>query len=400
MKMQYIKITMLMVGFSLAINANALTTQEIVNRALPSVVAILPYNDNTKKSFEATGWFISNNRIVTNSHVITGDYTGVNIINVATGQKYTVDHVSYNNVATDVAVITVIESNSTYLGLSMLGMVPAKGTDVVIIGNPKEQYGKVTEGILGGTTNSAPDKNESGTMVMATVIGGNSGSPVLDPNGDVVGMIWGSTDKVNGGNGLAVNIQTLTLANLDSVDLNLGRIVGNAPAPSSPTETKAEDSLVVPKTFGSTRQGNTYTFTRVLDQDGIVAVALPVVAYIQRSMKGEVYAGCFFQTIHEFFDKKDITYAEAKAIDDAYNQKWVKRSIKIDYEGIIVEQVNWSGNPTYMVSVPIAWNVTDKHGKTRTGSGWTTAYVRPGKYADDSGKLGYFIGSIWMVANK
>jgi hypothetical protein len=49
------------------ISAYALTTQEIVNQSLPSVVAIIVTNANTKESFEGTGWFITSNRIVTNT---------------------------------------------------------------------------------------------------------------------------------------------------------------------------------------------------------------------------------------------------------------------------------------------------------------------------------------------
>jgi S1-C subfamily serine protease len=73
----------------------------------------MPYNTRTKNAYEATGWFITSNRIVTNSHVISVTFDKMDIINVATGQKYTVDHVAYNNAATDIAVLVVNESNNT-----------------------------------------------------------------------------------------------------------------------------------------------------------------------------------------------------------------------------------------------------------------------------------------------
>ena len=77
---------------------HALTTQEVVNQALPSVVAIEHTNPDGTGG-EATGWFITSNRIVTNHHVI--EYlrtTGITrIVNVATGQEFTVDHIAYDN---------------------------------------------------------------------------------------------------------------------------------------------------------------------------------------------------------------------------------------------------------------------------------------------------------------
>jgi S1-C subfamily serine protease len=106
--------------------ADAMSRAEIVNRAKPSVVAIMPINSATKDSWEGTGWFVSGNRIVTNSHVISSEtYDSLKIVNIATGKEYTVNHVAYNNTATDIAVLVVNETNSTYLGLSSLR--PDKG---------------------------------------------------------------------------------------------------------------------------------------------------------------------------------------------------------------------------------------------------------------------------------
>jgi S1-C subfamily serine protease len=393
--MNFIKRSILMVSFVLAVNANALTTQEIVNQSLTSIVTIVISNSKTNERWEGTGWFIAANRIVTNSHVAASKetYDEMQIINVATGQKYSIDHLSYNNVLTDVAVITVNESNPSHLNLSTRSTSPAPGIPVIIIGNPGEQYGRVIEGMLGETVNSIPDKHESGMLVIAPIIGGSSGSPVIDPNGEVVGMIWGASDDHT--KGLAVNIQTLTLAQLDSI--NVTTVVTNAPSPSfSPSQEVTNEyvGLPTPKNFGATRQGKTYTFTMVTDKDAYIAIAGPVVVYIQKSLEGANCAGLFMMKLGRFYDQNNITYIQAKAIDDAYNVKWVKRSIKIDYANVTVERVNWDGDTTYMVGIPITWRVTDKHGKTRTGSGHTIAYVQPSHH-HGTNEPAYFIASIW-----
>ena len=392
---------------------NALETQEIVNKALPSVVAMMPYNETTKVAFTGTGWFISSNRIVTNSHVVTGDFTGISIINVATGQKYTVDHVSYNNVATDVAIVTVVEANSTHLDISVLN--PAVGMNVVIVGNPDEQYGKVFYGKLGGTNNGPPDKQYSGTLVEAPIIAGSSGSPVLDTNGDVIAMIWGSADPKKGGEGYAVNLQTLTLANLATVDLHLGKVgplIQAAPivVPKSHEEfvalvNKAFDDtdefagLVVPTKFGETVQGKDVSFTAVEDGPAFKAIATPVVLYMQESLKGTDCAGLFFQRLLSFYGEENITYPEVKAKDDAYNQKWVCRSIKIDYANVTVLKINWDGPTRYLVCVPFSFKMTDKKGKVRSGSSVTAAYVQPSRHTGDNSP-DYFIARIGDAGKK
>ena len=94
-------------------SVHALTTQEIVNKSLPSIVAIIETNSVTGDRWEGTGWFVSTDRIVTNSYVMDDQkYDHIEFINVATGEKYMPKGLSYDNSATDIAIITIDESRS------------------------------------------------------------------------------------------------------------------------------------------------------------------------------------------------------------------------------------------------------------------------------------------------
>jgi hypothetical protein len=61
------------------------------------------------------------------------------------------------------------------------------------------------------------DKETNAIYLDAGLQAGDSGSPVLDSNGDVLGMVWGANSKKNG-EGAAVRVQTLKLAAVDVVD--------------------------------------------------------------------------------------------------------------------------------------------------------------------------------------
>jgi S1-C subfamily serine protease len=154
-------------------SVHALTTQEIVDKSLPSIVAIIETNSATGDRWEGTGWFVSTDRIVTNSHVMDDQkYDHIEFINVATGEKYMPKGLSYDNSATDIAIITIDESTPNHLLLSSLE--PKEGMGVVMIGNPKEEYGKVTLGTLGLTVNVGFGKRYNGTIINGEIHGGAS----------------------------------------------------------------------------------------------------------------------------------------------------------------------------------------------------------------------------------
>ena len=144
-----------------------LSTQEIINQSKESIVVITQRNSKTGERWYGTGWFVTENRIVTNSHIATPQ-TGVDqfeIVNIATGRHYVVDHLAYNNSATDIAVIVMEESNPTHLNLSTYSV--SEGQSLVIIGNPEGEFGKVWEGSAGKIINYGFDKHENYMIVNA-----------------------------------------------------------------------------------------------------------------------------------------------------------------------------------------------------------------------------------------
>jgi hypothetical protein len=168
--------------------AVAFTTAEIVAKAKPAVVAIEEIDTINNLTSQGTGWFCGDGRtVVTNAHILKGTYNVLKVFNVATGKEYTIDHVNYFNPKDDVAALTVREENDAFLAIS--NIAPVEGSTVTVIGNPKGLYGTVTTGIV-SALRSDP-KAGSIMQISAPVSHGSSGSPVLNDNGQVTGMVWG-----------------------------------------------------------------------------------------------------------------------------------------------------------------------------------------------------------------
>jgi S1-C subfamily serine protease len=94
-----------------------LSTEEIVARSKFSVVAIIEEDTASGQYWKGTGWFITGNRIVTNEHVVNNPqpFDRFRIINLATKEEYTVDHLASADEATDVAVIVINGWNTSHL---------------------------------------------------------------------------------------------------------------------------------------------------------------------------------------------------------------------------------------------------------------------------------------------
>jgi S1-C subfamily serine protease len=215
--------------------AVALTTPEIVAKAKPTVVAIERIDTINGEAFQGTGWFYGDGKtVVTNAHILKGTYNLLKVYSVATGKEYTVDHVNYLNPKDDVAALTVRQENRSFLAIS--DIAPIEGSNVTVIGNPKEHYGTVTTGIVSALRGNP--KAGSVMQISAPVSHGSSGSPVLNDNGEVIGMIWGG-DPQNDAHDLNYAVpQEILKSDLFGISaLNIGGPLAFATPPSTQTVT-------------------------------------------------------------------------------------------------------------------------------------------------------------------
>ncbi len=138
-----------------------------------------------------SGFFISSQLVMTNHHVVKGQkFIKVRLV---TGREI-IGEVVRSHLQRDVALVQVEDSGYRPLAIRM---EPVKITeDVFAIGTPqsRELSGTVTKGIVSKFT-----KNRFGLediQADVDIHGGNSGGPLLDKNGNVVGVSYAgiSTD--------------------------------------------------------------------------------------------------------------------------------------------------------------------------------------------------------------
>jgi S1-C subfamily serine protease len=173
-----------------------------------------------KDSWEESGQYTIRSIIVTNYHVVSADYK-----DPAVWQKYfyTVitsagfelpetqdvkyDPASISNPDYDVALLTCSEVMSGHLAehsiIKGFNTHPVVGQDVIVIGSPKDPRlaNSITPGIVSGI-------RDNGDLIQftAAISGGNSGSPLLDKDGVVLGVVQSYVDQAQNTN-LAVSIQ-------------------------------------------------------------------------------------------------------------------------------------------------------------------------------------------------
>jgi serine protease Do len=149
-----------------------------------------------------TGFIVdSNGLIVTNQHVVSNleaDYTVI----TAEGDEYEVIDIARDN-TNDIAVLKIDASNLDTLPLGDSAAL-AVGQTVIAIGTPLGEYvGSVTTGIVSGLERdvtastgwfgSTAKTYENVIQTDAAVNPGNSGGPLLNTTGEVIGVNFATT---------------------------------------------------------------------------------------------------------------------------------------------------------------------------------------------------------------
>jgi S1-C subfamily serine protease len=155
----------------------------LVARAALAVVTVNGYDAQNQPIAGGSGFLLEDGRVVTGVHVLRGAVRVEILGSQGTLIGMTSSMEAFSN-AVDVAILPRLEMNLP--GLSLAGDEPAVGTRIVVIGAPRGLSNTVSDGIV-----SAARDIESRRLLQITapISPGSSGSPVLDMNGSVVGMV-------------------------------------------------------------------------------------------------------------------------------------------------------------------------------------------------------------------
>lgn len=179
---------------------------ELIRRVLPSTVTIEGYSKDLSQSSQGSGWVYAPDLVVTNHHVIDGMTNPVTISPVGrAGMEGTVIGSDPEN---DIALIRVAGLNGNRLELEPER--PQLGELCVAIGSPHFYRESASLGIISGLSRQIRQADgiviEEMIQTDASVNPGNSGGPLVNIHGRVVGMnTLGPAETVN----MAVPAETI-----------------------------------------------------------------------------------------------------------------------------------------------------------------------------------------------
>ncbi len=163
------------------------TPREIAQKSFPSVVFLMMEDVNGRPVSFGSGFFIREDAIATNVHVIEGTAGGAARI-VGKQEKYRLAGVLATDSDRDIAVVQVVGVQGSPLPLGDPDQTLV-GDEVYAIGNPRGLEGTFSSGIV-----SALRRSETITQfqITAPISPGSSGGPVLNRRGEVIGIATSS----------------------------------------------------------------------------------------------------------------------------------------------------------------------------------------------------------------
>ncbi|MCS6575551.1 trypsin-like peptidase domain-containing protein [Curtobacterium flaccumfaciens pv. flaccumfaciens] len=184
-------------------------------KGVVTINTVLNYDESSQAA--GTGMVLtSDGTILTNNHVIQGA-TSITVTDETTGKQYKADVVGAD-ATNDVAVLKLENAS----GLSTVSLdddgEPSTGDTVKDVGNAEGTGNLVSaEGTVTATDQDIQVQSESGTgtesltgllEISADIVSGDSGGPVLDSEGEVVGMATAASSGTTDVTGYAIPIST------------------------------------------------------------------------------------------------------------------------------------------------------------------------------------------------
>ncbi|HEV7744842.1 MAG TPA: tetratricopeptide repeat-containing serine protease family protein [Pyrinomonadaceae bacterium] len=207
------------------------TLPELVRRVKPSVVAIATYDAQGEALMTGSGFFLRAGQVVTNLHVIRGA-TRCEIKTLdGKGKVYPVAGLLAVDEEGDLALLKVEmpgDSSGRSRSSELAQVLPDEGEQIVVIGNPLKLEGSVTSGIV-SAVREVPNVGKI-VQITAPISHGNSGSPVFNMKGEVVGVV---TVKVTNGQNINLAIGAARVGQMQPGQL---RTLASLPARERPSD--------------------------------------------------------------------------------------------------------------------------------------------------------------------
>ncbi|MBP6002870.1 MAG: trypsin-like peptidase domain-containing protein [Pyrinomonadaceae bacterium] len=185
------------------------SARQIAQRSLPSTVTIVMTGTGTDVTKLGSGFFVADDIVATNFHVISGTTRGSIKIYGREGSYRVLGTVGLDE-KNDLALLKIGNVVGKALKLGADGSTVI-GDQVYAVGNPEGLEGTFSQGIV-----SSIRKTPSKTLIQVTapISEGSSGGPILNDLGEVVGIAVGSIEA-----GQALNF-SIPVAYLRSLLLN------------------------------------------------------------------------------------------------------------------------------------------------------------------------------------
>jgi S1-C subfamily serine protease len=171
----------------------ALANDPVVAATRPSVLKIRGVATSCQKVLEGSGFVVAPNRVMSNAHVVAG---AESVTVESDGKTYDATVVSYDPSA-DISILDVPDLPATPLQFDM--QEAPTGTDAVVMGYPGGGEFTATPGRIREIIQlNGPDIYHTTTVtrevytIRGTVRQGNSGGPLIDKDGKVLGVVFGA----------------------------------------------------------------------------------------------------------------------------------------------------------------------------------------------------------------
>ena len=191
-----------------------LTLPELVHRVKPSVVSVLTYDLKGEPLISGSGFFVRPGEVMTNMHVIKGAHRVEIHTLEGKGRTYPVAGALAIDEEADLALLKVDLPAERSRPLTITSALPDEGEQIFVIGNPLRLEGSVSNGIV-SAIREVPDLGRI-IQVTAPVSHGNSGSPLFNMRGEVIGIV---TVKVTNGQNINLALGVTRIAALSGKEL-------------------------------------------------------------------------------------------------------------------------------------------------------------------------------------